>query len=192
MKPRPSAVPPADAVAPVRHPEAPHVGEQIVSHYRWCYGCGADHPAGLHLLVYAGEGVSNRAELKVTEDHQGAPGLAHGGLLAAALDETLGSLNWLLRQPAVTARLETDFIRPVPVGSSLFLRGEVVGVAGRRVYMQAEGRLDSPDGELAVAAAAVFVAVPLEHFSTYGRASDVAAARDEASHGELRAYEVNP
>ena len=120
------------------------------------------------------------------------PGLAHGGLLAAALDETLGSLNWLLRRPAVTARLETDFIRPVPVGSTLHLTGEVVGVEGRRIYVRGEGRLDDPDGELAVTAAAVFIAVPLEHFATYGRAADVAAAKESASHGEVRSYEVNP
>ena len=168
------------------------MGEQIVSHYRMCFGCGVDHPTGLHLVVYAGNGVSNWAELKVTEHHQGAPGLAHGGLLAAALDETLGSLNWLLRQPAVTARLETDFIRPVPVGSSVFIRGEVVGVAGRRVYMRAEGRLDARDGELALTAAAVFVAVPLEHFSRYGRPEDVAAARVDAASGGVRSFEVNP
>ena len=32
-----------------------------------------------------------------------------------ALDEALGALNWLLLVPAVTARLEVDFRRPVPV-----------------------------------------------------------------------------
>jgi acyl-coenzyme A thioesterase PaaI-like protein len=192
MSSRPSAELPAAAVAPVRHPLAPKVGEQIISHFEWCFGCGASHPTGLHMLVYAGEGVSNRAELSVTEHHQGAPGLAHGGLLAAALDETLGSLNWLLRQPAVTVRLETNFVRPVPVGSTLHLRGEVVGIEGRRVYMRAEGRLGAPDGEIAVTAAAVFVTVPLEHFTTYGRAAEVEAARSSAVHGQVRSYEVNP
>ena len=92
----------------------------------------------------------------------------------------------------MTARLETDFIRPVPVGSTLYLRGEVVGVDGRKVYMRGEGRLDEPDGALAVQAAAVFVAVPLEHFSTHGRPADVAAARESAAYGEVRSYEVNP
>jgi len=53
----------------------------------------------------------------VTEKHQGAPGLAHGGLLARALDEALGKLMWLLRAPGVTARLETDFLKPVPMGT---------------------------------------------------------------------------
>ncbi len=198
MDERRSATPPGDAVPAVRHPDAPAVGEQIISHYTNCFGCGVDHPTGLHLLVYAGEGVSNRAELVVSEHHQGAPGLAHGGLLAAAIDEALGSLNWLLRRPAVTARLETDFVRPVPVGTRLFITGEVIGVAGRRIYTRAEGRLDAPDGPLALTAAAVFVAVPLEHFSTHGRPQDVDAARSQAehaadaTHAQVRSYEVNP
>ena len=79
----------------------------------------------------------------VTDQHQGAPGLAHGGLLALAFDEALGKLMWLLRAPAVTARLETDFMKPVPIGSTLFITAEIVGQEGRKVYSKAEGRLDS-------------------------------------------------
>jgi hypothetical protein len=51
-------------------------------------------------------------------------------LLTAAIDEILGSLNWLLAGPAVTGRLECDFRRPVPVGSRLHIDAEVVGVDG--------------------------------------------------------------
>ena len=57
------------------------------------------------------------SELTVTEHHQGAPGQAHGGLLATAFDETMGFLLWVVGRPAVTARLETDYVLPVPVGS---------------------------------------------------------------------------
>jgi acyl-coenzyme A thioesterase PaaI-like protein len=163
----------------------------VISHYRSCFGCGADHPAGLHILVVAGEAVTVNAEFTVTGHHQGAPGLAHGGVLAAAFDETLGSLNWLLRTPAVTARLETEFIRPVPVDATVYIRAEVVGVAGRKIYTRAEGRLGASDGPLAVTASALFVAVGLEHFTSNGRPADVQAAR-VAGPGEVRSYEVNP
>ena len=185
--------PPPGAEVPSRHPDAPAPGEEIPSHYRFCFGCGEDHPTGLHLRVRAGDGVALTAELAVGEHHQGAPGLAHGGLLAAAFDEALGALIWLLRTPAVTARLETDFRRPVPVGSHLHLDAEVLGVARRKIYTKATGRLGSVDGPVAVTAAAVFVTVPLEHFVTHGRAEDVEAARSEARvlHS-ARMYEVNP
>ena len=182
--------PPDDASAPVRHPDAPAPGELIASHYALCFACGADHPAGLHMRLYADEGVSVRAELDVGEHHQGAPGLAHGGLLAAAFDEVLGALNWLVRHPAVTVRLETDFRRPVPVGTQLHLLARIRAVSGRKVYTHGEGRLGSPGGELAVTAAAVFVQVPLEHFTTHGRAADVRAAA--VASGGVRRWEVNP
>ena len=132
------------------------------------------------------------AEFTVTEHHQGAPGLAHGGLLAAAFDEALGSLNWLLRTPAVTARLETDFVRPVPVDSTLYIHAEVLAVADRKIYTRAQGRLGSVAGPVAVTAAALFVAVGLDHFSRYGRPADVEAAHAAAAGGQVRSYEVNP
>jgi len=190
MSSRTSIGPPADAVAAVRHPLAPAPGEPIISHYRNCFGCGADHVTGLHISVTAGQGVSVTAQFTVTEHHQGAPGLAHGGLLAAAFDEALGSLNWLRRVPAVTAKLETDFLLPVPVDTTLYIEAEVVGVAGRKIYTRAKGRLGA-DGPVAVTASAVFVAVGLEHFTRNGRPADVEAAK-AAGAALVRSYEVNP
>ena len=185
--------PPDDAVLPERNPNAPAPGEPIPTHYTRCYGCGTDHETGLHLQVVAGEGLTLTGRFTVTEHHQGAPGLAHGGLLSAAFDDALGSLNWLLTAPAVTARLETDFRRPVPVGSTLFIDAEVVGVKGRKVFTRAVGRLDSADGPVALTAAALFIQVPLEHFTTHGRPEDVDRAReDRAVRRSVDNLEVNP
>lgn len=89
------------------------------------------------------------------------------------MDEVLGSLNWLLAKPAVTAHLECDFRRPVPVGSVLHMRARVDGTRGRRVLMSAEAVLD---GKVAVNAKAVFVQVPLEHFLDHGNAEQVQQA----------------
>ena len=122
------------------------------------------HPTGLHLVAYAGEGLDITAKFTVNENHQGAPGLDHGGLLSLAFDEALGKLMWLLRAPAVTARLETDFLKPVPMGSTLHITAKITGQVNRKVYSSAEGRLDTPDGPLAVRAAALFVIVPMDHF----------------------------
>lgn len=170
----PSTIPPSDAVPAIRHPNAPKPGELIPSHFAQCFGCGQDHPTGLRLIARAGAGASVTATFTVTEHHQGAPGLAHGGILSLAFDETLSSLMWLLRRPAVTGRLEVDFLRPVPVGSTLFITAEVTGVANRKVYSRAEGRID--DGLPVVRAQALFVIVPMAHFLNAGSAD----------------YEVNP
>lgn len=182
------------ASLPDRHPEAPAPGEQISSHYNRCFGCGDDHPTGLHMHVTAGEGLTISAMFTVTEDHQGAPGLAHGGLLTAAFDEALGSLAWLLRKPMVTVRLETEFRRPVPVGTTLSIAARVDRAVGRKIYTSAEGRVGGPDGQLVVRAAAVFVTVGMEHFLTHGRSMDVEAAlkRDDVRAVARRAFDVNP
>lgn len=159
-----STTPPADAVMPVRHLKAPAIGSQIPSHFGHCFGCGELHKTGLHLIAIAGESLDLTAKFTVTENHQGAPGLAHGGLLSLAFDEALGKLMWLIRTPAVTGRLETDFLLPVPMGRTLYIDARITGQAGRKIYTQAEGSLDSTSGEIAVRASALFIAVPMEHF----------------------------
>ncbi|MCM2578878.1 PaaI family thioesterase [Streptomyces meridianus] len=188
-----SLSPPAGAMPPVRHPEAPAPGELLGSHYDQCFGCGGAQPHGLHLEARAGEGVSLTAEFRVKAAHQGAPGLAHGGVLATALDETLGSLNWLLRVIAVTGRLETDFVRPVPVDTVLHLDAHVVAVHGRKIYSSATGRIGGPDGPVAVRATALFIEVKVDHFISHGRDAEIKAAlADPDQQRVARAFEVNP
>ncbi|WP_093776279.1 PaaI family thioesterase [Streptomyces sp. yr375] len=185
--------PPANAVKPVRHPDAPAPGELLGAHYEHCFGCGGEQTHGLHLEARAGEGVTVTAEFTVHAAHQGAPGLAHGGVLASALDETLGSLNWLLRTVAVTGRLATDFVRPVPVGTTLHLDAEVTAVAGRKIYSSATGRIGGPDGPVAVRADALFIEVAVEHFVNHGREAEIRAAMSDPDQvRRVRAFEVNP
>lgn len=189
-----STTAPEGAIIPPRHPKAPEIGTKIPSHFGHCFGCGDLHPTGLHLVAHAGAGANLTAEFTVTHDHQGAPGLAHGGLLSLAFDEALGKLMWLIRSPAVTARLETDFLKPVPMGSTLHITAEISGQVGRKVYTRAEGRLGSPDGPIAVKAAALFVVVPMSHFLENAPAEYLKHVR---AHPELLAFvdpdfEINP
>jgi acyl-coenzyme A thioesterase PaaI-like protein len=147
----------------------------------------------LHLRTEAGEEQTILARFTVTEAHQGAPGLAHGGLLACAFDEALGStVGQLLRRPAVTGRLETDFLRPVPVGSTLHIVGRLDGIAGRKAYASADGRLNAPDGPVALRARALYVVVDLTHFVEHGRAEDVRAVAENPGLLRERRFDINP
>lgn len=190
----PSTIPPAGAQIPPRHPEAPTPGSRIPSHFAYCFGCGEKHATGLHLKAIAGEGMDITATFTVTENHQGAPGLAHGGLLSLAFDEALGKLMWLLRAPAVTARLETDFLKPVPMGSVLHISARITGQVNRKVYAEAEGRLNSPDGPLAVKAASLYVIVPMAHFlnSAPKEYLDAIAKKPEILEFVDPEFEINP
>lgn len=172
-----STTPPPSSTLPDRHPKSPATGSELPSHFKHCFGCGDLHPTGLHLKAKVEEGLSISAQFTVTENHQGAPGLAHGGLLSLAFDEALGKLMWLLRAPAVTARLETDFLAPVPIGTTIYISARITGVQGRKVYSEAEGRLDGPDGVLAVRAASLFIVVPMKHFLENAPAEYIAAIK---------------
>jgi acyl-coenzyme A thioesterase PaaI-like protein len=189
-----SLLPPGDAVIPERFASAPTPGAAVPSHYTRCFGCGVESPHGLHVSVEAQEGLRVTSTFEVTEHHQGAPGLAHGGLLTAAFDETLGSLNWLLGKPAVTARLEVNFRRPVPVGTVLHIDAEIIGVAGRKIYSQATGRIADPEhGDVAVTASALFISVGLDYYVRNSRPEDLKrAADDRAVLGTLEHLEINP
>ncbi|WP_051951699.1 PaaI family thioesterase [Actinacidiphila yeochonensis] len=190
---RPSLAPPPGAAAPVRHPEAPAPGEPLGSHYDQCFGCGDRQPNGLHVATTAGEGVTVHAEFTVRPAHQGAPGLAHGGVLVAALDETLGALGWLLRTIAVTRRLESEFLLPVPVGTTLHLAARCTAVDGRKIFCTAEGRIGGADGPVAVRADALFIEVELDHFTRNGRPEEIQAAMADPDQTKVvRAFEVNP
>ena len=155
------------------HPEAPPPGTVLPSHYDRCYGCGQNHEAGLRMRMTVGDGTSVTGQFEVKEEHQGAPGLAHGGLLACAMDEALGTLGWLLGIPSVTARLESDFRVPVPVGTILHMHAQCLGIAGRKIYLSATARLNDPAGPIAVEAQALFLAVDLSHFAQHGKPLDL-------------------
>jgi acyl-coenzyme A thioesterase PaaI-like protein len=176
--------PPEGAVQPRPLPGAPDPGVQLGSHYAHCFGCGDEHPTGLHIKATSPDGVTVVADFVVGDAHQGAPGLAHGGVLAAAMDEVIGMSVWLFQRPYVTGRLETDYLRPVPVGTTLHLRAWCNGIAGRKAYLEAEGRIGSPEGPVAVRAAALFIEVGMEHFVEHGDAETMKA--------HLQEYEVNP
>lgn len=186
-------IPPERATMPDRVESAPAPGEVVPSHFRWCLGCGADHPGGLHLTVLAGEGLTMNCQLVVTKYHQGAPGLAHGGMMATAMDEAMGVLHRLLGVPAVTAHLEVDFRNPVPVGTTLYITTRITGAWGRKIYTEGTARIDAPDGLVAVNAAALWLQVSLEHFLKSGNPEQVAAAiEDRRRGGPSWVAEVNP
>lgn len=126
-----------------------------------CWGCG-DAPAGIRLPHPTAEGGRGyEAQLTFDERHQGGPGVVHGGLIAAALDEACGLLATWYRFPTVTARIFVRYRRPVPINTDLFLRARLVDERGRRLHV--DGELLDGDDVLAEARAA-FLHVPLEHF----------------------------
>jgi acyl-coenzyme A thioesterase PaaI-like protein len=135
-----------------------------------CWGCG-DAPGGIRLPSPAEEGAPEyEAWFRFDERHQGGPGVAHGGMVAAALDEACGLLATWYRFPTVTARIFVRYRKPVEINKELRVRARLESERGRRLRIR--GEIADGDEVLAEARAA-FIHVPLSHFlaTPEGRAS---------------------
>jgi uncharacterized protein (TIGR00369 family) len=101
---------------------------------RHCFVCGVENPLGLHLKFYESEPGEVVAEYTLPENYQGYPGVAHGGIVAAMLDEVAGRCLMGDREAPrfmFTARLNITYRKNVPVGQPLKLVGKAVDSRGR-------------------------------------------------------------
>jgi acyl-coenzyme A thioesterase PaaI-like protein len=135
-------------------------------HWPTCFGCGPDAEAGLHAVTRkVGEEV--HCTYTFTARHEGAPGIAHGGAVAALVDDVCGGLLFVIREPAVTRKLEVEYLKPVLVGETYDLVAKVDRREGRKLWVSCEGRRG--DGTLVFVGGGLFIVVDLSHFD---RATD--------------------
>jgi acyl-coenzyme A thioesterase PaaI-like protein len=140
-------------------------GDRVIPpHQPNCMGCGPQNPVGLGVTPWM-EGDAVTGRVRFARRHEGAPGIAHGGAVAAALDDALGRLPMALGRPAVTARLEVDFHAPALLERELSIAGRVEAEDPRTIH--ATARLVDGDTIVATARAAL-ARVTLEHFGAGG------------------------
>ena len=137
------------------------IGEDLPPHQPNCFGCGPRNQAGLHLRCHlTDEGVGGRFTL--TRAHEGGPGLAHGGVVAAVLDDLFGFLLYRTGSPMVTARLEIDYRRPIALDVEYVATARVDSQEGRKVWC--EGSLRDEGGVVVAQARGLFLQVDFAHF----------------------------
>jgi uncharacterized protein (TIGR00369 family) len=105
-----------------------------------CFGCSATNPVGLGLgFRRAGDTVYT--EYTIPERYHGAPGLAHGGILATIIDEvSCAAAAFLGGAHVVTGELCVRYLRPCPVEVPLVVSARVVGEHPRYIVIDAEAR----------------------------------------------------
>ena len=135
--------------------------EPLPPHHPNCLGCGDQNPAGIGMRMER-DGERVRGSVTLDRRHEGAPGYAHGGAVSTILDDALGMLLFVLRRPAVTARLEVDFRRPAYLGRPFDVEAWVDEVHGRKLWMRAELR---EQGDVIAAARSLFLEVDPAHFA---------------------------
>lgn len=92
----------------------------------------------------------------------GPPSHAHGGSIAAVLDEAMGIAAWSSGYASVAAHLEVDFSRMIPLGTDALLEAWVEEATGRKVTTR--GRLLDEGGEPLAEAVGLFVVLDPERF----------------------------
>lgn len=127
-----------------------------LAHHDLCFGCGVTNVFGLQIEVEPEDrGVHGRFFVK--QDHQGPPGFAHPGVLAAALEETMALALRAEGLDGTLHRLELDLTGAAPIGVFVELSAAVDDRDGETVEVTA--RASAPEGgEPLAAARATFAA----------------------------------
>ena len=105
-----------------------------------CFGCSPSNPRGLGLR-FRRIGEEIHARYTIPDVFHGAPGIAHGGIVATLLDEVSCAVVALaLDRRVVTGELTVRYEQPVPVEQGL----ELVARVARRDH----ARYAVVDGEV--------------------------------------------
>jgi uncharacterized protein (TIGR00369 family) len=130
-----------------------------VRHHDLCFGCGQANLFGLQLEVERRPEGGVEGRFFVKQDHQGPPGYAHGGVIAAALDEAMSLVLHGQGTLAVTGGLEVELRAPASVGTFVTVDADVESVEGGTLRVVATAR-DEADKVLA-RARGTFVESPM-------------------------------
>ena len=98
-----------------------------------------------------GVGASMTVRFPVLERYQNPMGVMQGGVVAAAIDNVVGPLSYLVAPPSVTAQLAVTYLAPAtPDTEHVEVTARLVARAGRQLVFDAVAT--APDGtEIAVA-----------------------------------------
>jgi acyl-coenzyme A thioesterase PaaI-like protein len=125
-----------------------------------CFVCGLQNPFGLKLKFYQNSSGQVISDYVVSEAYQGYPGVVHGGIVAAMLDEAAGRALMGGDPPRFmyTARLDLRFRKNVPVGQAIRLVGRMIDIKGRKAT--AASFLYDAGGTILAEAEALLIEVP--------------------------------
>lgn len=139
--------------------EAPQTDGPDLDHFPDCVVSGPANPMGVAVALHR-DGDDAVATVSLGAAFEGAPGRAHGGIVAAVFDDTMGLVLKIISTPAYTGELTVRYLAPTPVGEELEFRARLVRREGRKLFIEAEAYRTSDRTQVA-SAKAVFIAVEL-------------------------------
>ena len=137
-----------------------------------CFGCGAANDAGMKLTFELDfDDRRTRGRFILGPNYAGGGGFAHGGIIAVVLDEAMGKLSRLVEEKAVTAEMNIEYRKPVPVDKEIVVEGWQEEERGRDRFRVAEIR--DPQGNLLARGKGRFVVVTQAHFTEANTAKPI-------------------
>jgi uncharacterized protein (TIGR00369 family) len=137
----------------------------LPANYRDCFVCGENNENGIKFLDIHREGDVVQGRFEPRQFVQGFPGVMHGGIVFALLDEVMAySCVLIAGKWAATAKTEVKFRRATPVDQTLTAEGGITKGDGRR--FQTWAKLRDADGNITAEATALFVPVPDNMFQS--------------------------
>jgi acyl-coenzyme A thioesterase PaaI-like protein len=110
------------------------------SSFHNCFGCGPRHDIGLRVRTFSADG-GVLAPIVIPRRFEGPPGAAHGGIVAAYLDEVLaGAAVSHTGRLYVTGELAVRYVKGAPIERPLLGRGRAVLDSGK--YLDLEGSIE--------------------------------------------------
>ncbi len=107
------------------------------SSFHGCFGCGPHHDIGLRVRTFGAEGEV-LSPIVIPRRFEGPPGAAHGGIVAAYLDEVLaGAAVHHTGRMYVTGELTVRYVQGAPLERPLLGRGRAVRDSGKYLDLEA-------------------------------------------------------
>ena len=135
-----------------------------------CFGCGAANTRGMQL-AFDQDDEKRRivGRFRLGKEYEGGSGYVHGGIIATLMDEAMGKVNRFREAPAVTAELNVEYHRPVPVDAWIQVEAFETRHEGRNLHHECEIRNEA--GKLLARGRGRFVVVDIEKYRSRAKQS---------------------
>jgi acyl-coenzyme A thioesterase PaaI-like protein len=151
--------------------EALETGDDPAAFFDYSPLLGLSNPGAPPLEIEFVDGrVHGRAVFGAA--YEGPPGCVHGGWIAAAFDELLGSAQSTVERPGMTGTLKVVYRSPSPLFTELTFEGGVERLERRKIFVQ--GTVSVGD-RLCAEAEGIFVSINRDKFEALRSTDDVRA-----------------
>lgn len=142
--------------------DPPAHGDRL-SHFPDCVVSGSANPMGVAMVVRC-EHADAVADVVLGSAFEGAPGRAHGGVVAAVFDDVMGYQLSIMKVPAFTGRITVSYKAAAPIGIPLVFRARLERQEERKLHIEATAHRQDRQ-ELIAEASATFITIPIEQFT---------------------------